>query len=289
MVSSLTELSFCTVHVQKARNSQSVVSLSCHRLDKEGCFAISVGDWEFAEKGSEGFLNEWCKERYQQKRLVTFKFNRTSHLYLGPPVADVTQTQYCRVEGNDRCALAISGTFDGIPYADTFGVEMRWSARRKGSNDVMVDVGLHVEFKKNTLLKKQIKSGTIAETTPIHGRLFDEARKVCSIGGEGGESTVEPEEEEEEEKAIVQKEEKSMLGVIVEMLPIDKNALFGAAGAAAIFLAWKSFSFFFRGQRTSSAGGVAALHGRIDQLQAEVRLVQASVDQILALLKEKNN
>lgn len=203
---------------------------------------------------------------------------------MGPPVADVTQTQYCRVDGNDRCTLAISGTFDGIPYADTFGVEMRWSARRKGTNDVIVDVGLHVEFKKNTLLKKQIKSGTIAETTPIHSRLFDEARKVCSIGGEGA---VEP--EEEEEKAIVQKEEKGMLEVLLEMLPIDKNALFGAAGAAAIFLAWKSFSFlFFRGKRTSSAGDDTDLHGRIDQLQAEVRLVQASVDQILALLKENN-
>jgi hypothetical protein len=204
-------------------------------------------------------------------------------------VADVKQTQYCRVEGNDRCALAISGTFDGIPYADTFGVEMRWSARRKGANDVIVDVGLHVEFKKNTLLKKQIKSGTIAETTPIHGRLFEEARKVCSIGVEGAVEPVE-EEEEEEEKAIVQKEEKGMLEVLLEMLPIDKNALFGAAGAAAIFLAWKSFSFqFFGGQRTSSAGDVADLYGRIDQLQAEVRLVQVSVDQILALLKEKNN
>jgi hypothetical protein len=200
-------------------------------------------------------------------------------------VADVKQTQYCRMEGNDRCALAISGTFDGIPYADTFGVEMRWSARRKGTNDVVVDVGLHVEFKKSTLLKKQIKSGTIAETTPIHGRLFEEARRVCSIGGEGA---VEP--EEEEEKAIAHTEEKGMVELLLDMLPIDKNALFAAAGAAAIFLAWKSFSFlFFRGQRISSAGDVADLHGRIDQLQAEVRLVQASVDQILALLKEKNN
>lgn len=287
MVSSLTELSFCT-HGRCAKCkefSKCCVSLSCHRLDKEGCFAISVGEWEFAEKGSEGFLNEWCKERYQQKRLVFFKFNRKSHLYLGPPVADVKQTQYCRMEGNDRCALAISGTFDGIPYADTFGVEMRWSARRKGTNDVVVDVGLHVEFKKSTLLKKQIKSGTIAETTPIHGRLFEEARRVCSIGGEGA---VEP--EEEEEKAIAHTEEKGMVELLLDMLPIDKNALFAAAGAAAIFLAWKSFSFlFFRGQRISSAGDVADLHGRIDQLQAEVRLVQASVDQILALLKEKNN
>jgi hypothetical protein len=280
-------LSCCPV--QNAKNSQTVVCLSCHRLDKEGCFAISVGDWEFAEKGSEGFLNEWCKERYQQKRLVFFKFNRTSHLYIGPPVADVKQTQYCRVEGNDRCALAISVTFDGIPYADTFGVEMRWSARRKGTNDVIVDVGLHVEFKKNTILKKQIKSGTIAETTPIHNRLFEEARKLCSIGGEGA---VEPEEEKEEEAeaAIVQKKEMGMLEVLLEMLPIDKTALFGAAGAATIFLAWKSFSFLlFRGQRTSSAGDVADLQGRIDQLQAEVRLVQTSVDQILALLKENSN
>ena len=109
-------------------------------LEKEECFEIGMEDWAFAADGPDAFVNEWCKEQYPQRRFVSFKFNRTSHLYIGPRVAFVKQMQYCRVEKNDKCILAISATFEGIPYSDTFGVEMRWVARRKGANDIQIEV-----------------------------------------------------------------------------------------------------------------------------------------------------
>lgn len=57
---------------------------------------------------------------------------------MGPPVAGVTQSHYCRVEANNKCVVAMNVKIDGIQYADTFRVEVRWVARRVGANDIQV-------------------------------------------------------------------------------------------------------------------------------------------------------
>jgi len=111
---------------------------------------VKVGDWEFAE-GDTGFENKWSGERFPQRRVVTFKFTRTTHLYVGPPVAGVTQTQYCSVDGDDKCILEMTVEMDGIPYADVFAVEVRWVARRVGNRDLLVEVGVLVDFKKSSM------------------------------------------------------------------------------------------------------------------------------------------
>lgn len=113
-------------------------------LETEECFDISVPDWEVAAPGSGGFQNPWCKEKYTQRRKVVFKFKRSTLLYMGKPIATVEQVHHCRVEGDDLCIVAISASFDGLPYSDTFCVEMRWVARRLGSTDIQIDVGLEV-------------------------------------------------------------------------------------------------------------------------------------------------
>jgi len=123
------------------------------------CFDIEMGAWD-----REPTVGPWCGEKYSQKRVVKFKVQRKTHLYIGPPVANVVQTHYCRVEGNDKCVFGMTVEFDGIPYSDTFAVEVRWVARREGENDILVEVGVFVDFKKNTFLKAKIRSGTIEES-----------------------------------------------------------------------------------------------------------------------------
>lgn len=83
--------------------------------------------------------------------MIKFKFKRTTHLYIGPPIAGVTQTQYCRLVGNDRCVTMMTAEMDGIPYSDVFAVEVRWSARRQGSSDIIIDAGMHVRFIKSSM------------------------------------------------------------------------------------------------------------------------------------------
>jgi VAD1 Analog of StAR-related lipid transfer domain len=69
---------------------------------------------------------------------------------------------------------------DGIPYGDTFAVEIRWVATRDGENDMLVDVGVEVDFKKSTFLKSKIRAGTIEETTSVHKDLFTAIQSACA-------------------------------------------------------------------------------------------------------------
>jgi hypothetical protein len=55
------------------------------------------------------------------------------------------------VDGEDRCILAMTVEMDGIPFADCFNVEIRWVASRVKSNDLLIEVGLFVNFIKSTL------------------------------------------------------------------------------------------------------------------------------------------
>ena len=40
---------------------------------------------------------------------------------------------------------------DGIPYSDSFAVEVRWAARRIGESDIVVDAGVFVRFTKSNM------------------------------------------------------------------------------------------------------------------------------------------
>ena len=160
-------------------------------LESKKSHDISVGDWEIAE----GLTHPWSGEKMDQKRVVKYKFTRTTHLYVGPPIAGVTQTQYCRMEGDDKFVLTMTVEMDGIPYADCFAVEVRWVARRAGK-DLVIDVGVFVEFKKSTVLKAKIQSGTITETKPIHFSLFDAVKEACGAGDDGDDEDTDNGEKE---------------------------------------------------------------------------------------------
>lgn len=56
-------------------------------LEKE-CFDVDVGPWH-----KRKVTGPWCKEHYTQTREVKFKVQRKTHLYIGPPIANVTQVR----------------------------------------------------------------------------------------------------------------------------------------------------------------------------------------------------
>lgn len=115
-----------------------------------GSLDVVVGDWE--SDPAEGFVNSWDEEAYTHRRTVTYKYKRTTHLYIGPPIAEVTQVQYYRAVDDLRCVLAMNVKIDGIPYADTFTVQVRWVGTRDASAGVIrVEVGLFIDFKKSSL------------------------------------------------------------------------------------------------------------------------------------------
>lgn len=84
-------------------------------------------------------------------QVIRFKFKRTTHLYIGPPIAGVTQTQYLIRDGNDKCVVMTTVDIDGVPYSDVFAVEVRWAARRLQENGIAIDAGVFVRFTKASM------------------------------------------------------------------------------------------------------------------------------------------
>ena len=255
-------------------------------LKEEECFDIGMGEWEIAEP-QDKFKNEWCKEKYDQQRLVTFKFNRTTHLYIGPPVAIVKQRHFIRVEGNDKCILAISAEFDGIPYADTFAVEMRWVVTRKGTKDALVQVGLFVNFKKTTMLKSQIKSGTIAETKHVHLRLFDAVKRACTNSQDGESDNDNDNDKDEEAEEVIEsiKAEPNFFASLGRFVgSLEVSTIVSLLGVVAFLSAGRYFSQAMFGN--SGPSDIQRLENHIQELKHEVRALHKSLDLVTLLLKE---
>ena len=257
-------------------------------LEEEECFDIGMGEWEIAESGKK-FTNEWCNEEYDQQRLVTFKFNRTTHLYIGPPVAIVKQRHFIRVEDKDKCVLAISAEFEGIPYADTFAVEMRWIATRMGRNDVMVKVGLFVNFKKYSMMQSQIRSGTVTETKSVHLRLFDAVKKACATPGDG--EADNEEEEEEEDNTEGDTTEQGLLAKVAQYLDLGQfssylggSKIVPLVGVAALYFAGRYLTSAIFG--SSGHSDIERLETTVHDLRSEVRALHDSMDSITLLLKD---
>jgi hypothetical protein len=93
------------------------------------------------------------------------------------------QTQFCRIEGQDKCVMSMTIDFEGIPYSECFFVEVRWVARSSSENDILVEVGVAVTFRKSTILKSKIRSSAIEEASAVHRNLFDYVRKACIEAG----------------------------------------------------------------------------------------------------------
>jgi hypothetical protein len=54
-------------------------------------------------------------------------------------------------DGNDRCIVMMTVEIDGVPYSDSFAVEVRWAARRLKEKDLAVDAGVFVRFIKSNM------------------------------------------------------------------------------------------------------------------------------------------
>lgn len=155
---------------------------------------VVVSEWEKAK--DEAFLNEWCGEKYDMKRIVTFNFQGG----FGHP--EVTHTQHCRVEGDDRCIFAMTVNMKGIPFADSFEVEVRWVASRVGSKDISLTAGLLVNFKKSCMVAGKIKKNTTAETTKAQADLCERMKKACAAVS--GEPVVDDDEVDTDELQLQQ-------------------------------------------------------------------------------------
>jgi len=76
-------------------------------LLKKGNQDVDVGEWEISVNDN-GFIKTWCGETYERRRKVTYRHVRTTHLYIGPPIANVSETHHCRVDGQNKCVFVMT-------------------------------------------------------------------------------------------------------------------------------------------------------------------------------------
>ena len=268
-------------------------------LDKGDCYDIRVGDWEQAEDGMKG---PWCGETYTHKRVIDFKFKRKTHLYIGPPIAEVKQTQYCRVDG-DRSVMQMTVAFDGIPYSDAFSVEVRWVASRSGAKDISVEVGVFVDFQKKTMLQGKIRAGTITETKPVHASLFDFVKNAL-----GSDSTVDEQADNDEvegtssEELKAEKEDgiwdtvhNALPELVQENLPdVVKHNMHIFVPMVVVLLLMILRRLFFSAsplvvgtEILARDEQIASLNEKVDQLQTEMKLMRESMEEIVVLLQKQ--
>ena len=165
---------------------------------------VKVGGWE-----KNRHEHKFSKEVFSHKRVATFDYPRTTHLWVGPPMAGVTQAHYARIDDGARCIIAMSVEMNGIPYADVFAVEVRWVATNVADRVIEIEVGVAVDFKKSSMFKGQIRSGTEEETGAIHMSLFEEMkRRVGEMAAEAGEELEQEAGPGAAEGAVVVREEK---------------------------------------------------------------------------------
>jgi hypothetical protein len=115
-------------------------------LESSGKKEVTIQDWK-----TEPATGPWDGESYDKHRTANFRFTRTTHLYTGPPIAEVKHTQFCKLT-EDKCVLGMQIEMQGIPFADCFNVQIRWVATRMGTEkDLEIQVGLFVNFVKQTV------------------------------------------------------------------------------------------------------------------------------------------
>jgi hypothetical protein len=256
-------------------------------LKKGNCYDISIGDWESVAGGYKG---PWCSETYSHKRLLSFKIKRKA--MVGPPVANVTQTQYIRLD-EDRSVMQMTISFDGIPLSDCFSVEVRWVASRSGSKDISIQVGVEVEFQKSTLLKKQIRNGTLTETKPSHLSLFDFVKDVLSKEADVDETGGEEDDEgvdATEDLSKAQAQEGSVSALIQSYLPgVVKDNLHIVGPIAILLVILLLRRILFSSSIVPAQNvEVAHLNERIDELQKEMKLMRQAIEEIAGLMREQN-
>lgn len=277
------------MHIAVSKHLKNISIQDFHRLvwsDKEKplyknwvereAFDVEMGEWKDAKT-----TGPWCKENYDTERRMKFRVKRKTHLYIGPPIANVVQVHRCRLVGNDKCVVSITVEFDGIPFSDTFAVEVRWVATREGENDIKVECGIFVDFKKKTYLKSKIQSGTIEESTPVHKSWFQVIQKECLAAG-----GVEAEENIDEEPTTQKEPQPSLWSHVQE----NQNLIHVAAIATPIilFLFWRLFL------KTPTPSGpndpsVKLLLERVSVLETKIDVMQHNIDDLVNLLREQSH
>lgn len=177
---------------------------------------------------------------------------------------------------------------------------MRWVATREGRNDILVEVGVFVDFKKSTFLKSKIQSGTVEETSLVHKALFDDVKTAClSVLGEVdpsiGTGLHAPEVSKQVDPTGSQSDLADLKSTVLQSISkhmIRDRGVIVLSSAIIVICVMIAFMRPGGGNPVSTAsenvlaGEIATLRDRIQNLEGEIMNVQQTLREIIDLLKQ---
>lgn len=141
-------------------------------LESCGKNDVIVSGWEEGE-----YTGDWCEQIYSYQRVITFNFMKQT---IGQTLVEVKHTQRLLRNKEDRSIVHISMEMKGFPYADCFIVEVRHVASRRGTRDLVIEVGMHIRFLKGCLFEGKIRNNTGNETTKAQLELLRRIVAGCT-------------------------------------------------------------------------------------------------------------
>ena len=137
---------------------------------------IVISEWQQQVEDGAAIQNPYDNEDYTHRRTVSFRFTKT---IMGRSLTPETTTlEHCRLSA-DRCVATASTEAAGVPFGDAFLVQLRWVGTRVGTNDLMLQLGLYVLFRKSVLVAGQIRSASREESLATQLELFETMKKAC--------------------------------------------------------------------------------------------------------------
>ncbi|KUG02206.1 putative membrane protein C20F10.07 [Phytophthora nicotianae] len=134
-------------------------TFSRNLLEAAGATNISLPAWE---KKSTSYTAVATPDTFDGSRVVSYTHNKK--YMVGPSVIPTTQTQRYAYTPGSRLVVSTTTCVSDVPYCDYFRVEHRWVfSATKNRGMCLAQVGLRVQWSKNTWLKKQIESTTVTE------------------------------------------------------------------------------------------------------------------------------
>ena len=140
-------------------------------LEAHGKQDVVISDWEEGE-----IENPYDLQTYTHRRNILFHFEKS---IVGRQLApSVRKVEHYRIS-NDRGIVTVTTDTSGVPFSDAFQVQLRWVGTRIGENDLLLQLGFYVLFRKSVLVAGQIRSATRQETFSMEMNLFNVMKDAC--------------------------------------------------------------------------------------------------------------
>jgi hypothetical protein len=184
------------VSTEEERHLVGTFDIHANVRDPTHFFELFYGDgtlskWLafYKETGdTDHVVSEWKESPEYGGLTRTIKYRAQNTAPIGPPSTTADQDQHVVVPRDDEDPLVLESRMElhDIPYGDCFSVETIYVVERVDLTRLVARVYVAVPFKKSTMFRSKIVSGTRDGVSKTTNKLFEYLRRVAETEGVGG-------------------------------------------------------------------------------------------------------